>query len=304
LEKMRQVAPGAYVETKYKSGNVGFILTAAGVICVDLPMMPTDTNRWLAQIQSVTDKPLLFLIQTDYNRERVVSTGMVDVPVIAHEVAWERMKIYRNDKRVQQIRDLIAGTELHKSWQARMPDITFTERLILNKGSRTIHILYGGGHSPATCMVYLPENRLIFTGDLVYNNMHPTMAQAETKEWLSSLNQLRKLVVDTIVPGHGLVCGKECTHPLSDYIRDMRAQVRHCFQAERSKSETSSTIIPEFMDAFPYVEDERDRVRRRIKGGSDRIYDEYRAAARAGAAGSRNETKPRGRSRKRKSRAR
>jgi cyclase len=184
-----------------------------------------------------------------------------------------------------------------------MPDITFTERLILNKGSRTIHILHGGGHSPATSMVYLPENRLIFSGDLVFNNLHPTMAQAETKEWLSALNQLRKLVVDTIIPGHGPVCDKECTYPLSDYIRDMRAQVRHCFQAERSKSETSSAIIPEFMDAFPYAENERDRVRKSIKSGSDRIYDEYRTLARSSTVGKKNAAAKKGRSRKRKSRA-
>ncbi len=282
---MKQIASGVYIETKYPSGNVGFIRTGAGVVCIDLPMLPNQAQQWLAQIQSVTDEPFLFLIQTDYDRERVLCTRLLDVPLIAHESSWEKMKMYQNDKRVQQIRDLLERSELGKKWRVRMPDLTFTERLILDKGTRQVHVLHCGGHSPATCMVYLPENHLIFTGDLVFNNMHPTMTQARTKEWLSALNQLRKLGVETIIPGHGLVCTKECTWPLSEYIRDMRARVRRCFQAERSKSETSSTIISEFMDAFPYTEYERDQVRKNIKGGSDRIYDELRAATRSGATG-------------------
>jgi cyclase len=280
---MRKIVPGVYIESKYASGNVGIILTGAGVVCIDVPMMPDDVHHWLSQIQRVTDEPILFVVQTDYDQERVLSTGLIDAPIVAHDAASERMRIYRNEKRVQQIRELLGRTSLGKNWQARMPDITFSERLILNKGTREIHVMYGGGHSPATCMVYLPEDRLLFSGDVVYHDMHPTMTQAQTKKWLVALNQVRKMAVDMIVPGHGVPCGKEATYPLSDYIRNMRATVRRNFQAGRSKSDTSSTVISEFLDAFPYREDERERVRRDIKGSSDRIYDEYRAAARASA---------------------
>jgi glyoxylase-like metal-dependent hydrolase (beta-lactamase superfamily II) len=133
-------------------------------------------------------------------------------------------------------------------------------------------------------MVYLPAENLLFTGDLLFNSLHPTMSQAESKQWLTSLTALRKMAVDVIVPGHGPICGKEATYPLSDYIRDMRAAVRRSYQAGRSKSETSSAVIPDFMEGFPYREGDRDRVRGYVKGGSDRIYDEYRAEAKANAA--------------------
>ena len=86
------------------------------------------------------------------------------------------------------------------------------------------------------------------------------------------------------MPGHGEICTREATHALSDYIRDMRAMVRRSFQAGRSKSETSSAVIPEMMGAFSYNEKNRDRIRLLIKAGSDRIYDEYRAEAKADAA--------------------
>lgn len=277
---MKQVIPGVYAETKYSSGNVGLILTGQGIICIDVPMMPRDVEHWQGQINKLTEEPIIAIIQTDCNRERVISMCQFQVPVIAHEAAWDRMKTYRSDKRVQQIREMLGCNEQEDDWQVRMPDITFTDRLILNKGDYEVHLLHSGGHSPATTMVYLPERRLIFTGDLVFNNMHPSMGQAQTKEWLVALNQLRKLTIDVIVPGHGQVCDKECTYPLSDYIREMRARVRRHYQSNRSKTETASLIINEFIDAFPYAENKRDTVRRLVKNASDRIYDEYRAETR------------------------
>jgi cyclase len=164
-----------------------------------------------------------------------------------------------------------------------MPEITFTEQFILEMKRKQVHILHTGGHSPATCMVYLPQDRLAFTGDLVLNNMHPTMSQAQSKQWLSALNKLRKMAVDVIVPGHGAVCDKTATHPLSRYLRQVRARVRKEFDAGRSKSETSKAMIPELMGAFPYKEDEKHDIQRRIKEASYRVYDEYRAAAKATA---------------------
>ena len=302
---MKQVTSGVYAETKYESGNVGFIVTQAGVVCVDTPMLPSDVRDWRAQIATVTKRPIIALIQTDYDQDRVVGTCLYKVPLVAHDNTWERMKLYSSEKMLNQINELLEQDVKHANWQARMPDITFKERLILYKGNHEIHVLHAGGHSTATCLVYLPEQSVIFSGDLVFSSQHPSMTYAETKQWLSALNQLRKMPADTIIPGHGEICGKEDTQPLSNYIRDMRATVRKNFQAGRSKSETSSAVIPEFFKAFPYDEQERDRVRARIKGGSDRIYDEYRALAKANVsrnkgATKRNRSKARGSSRARK----
>jgi cyclase len=285
-----------YVETKYGSGNVGFVVTGEGVVCIDAPMLPSDVRDWKAQIASVTDEPIITLIQSDFDQARVIGTNLFQVPLVAHDAIMDRIKIYSNEKAVTQINEMIAqdGGDIDADrvgWQVRVPDVTFSERLVLYKGARVIHVLHGGGHSPATSMVHLPEYDLVFSGDVVFCDQHPSMTYAETKEWLSTLNQLRKMPVQTIVPGHGGLCDKETTHPLSDYIRDIRAMVRRSFQAGRSKSETSSSVIPEFLDAFPYDEGERDQVRQRIKGGSDRIYDEYRAQAKANMARTRGSTK-------------
>jgi len=288
---MKEIAPGVYVETRYASGNVGMITTGAGVVCIDVPMLPSDAYHWRAQIESVTDEPIVSLIQTDYDQARVISTYLFNVPLIAHDETSSRMKLYSSEKVLNQINDVLKRDGAERKWRARTPDVTFSERLILYKGDRELHVLHGGGHSSATCMVYLPAENLIFTGDVVFCNMHPTMGLAETKQWLSTLTALRKMSVDVIVPGHGKPCDRDATHALSDYIRDMRAIVRRNFQAGRSKSETSSAVIPEMMSSFPYSESHRDQVRLRVKGGSDRVYDEYRAEDKADVAKSKGSSR-------------
>lgn len=288
---MEIVAPGIYVETSYASGNVGAIVTGAGVVCVDVPELPSRAHHWFAQIRAVTDQAIIALIQTDYDQERAVSTYILDVPVIAHDATWEKMKVYSNEKVLSQIHELVRDDVGGSDWSVRMPEVTFSERLILYKGAREVHALYAGGHSPGSCMVYVPEESVLFTGDVVFNKVHPSMTQAETKQWLAALTALRKMTVETIVPGHGPVCGKEATQPLSEYIRDLRAMIRRSYQAGRSKSETSSAVISEFLSAFPYDESERDRVRLQVKGGSDRIYDEYRTEAKASLSVSKNASK-------------
>ncbi|MFN2156607.1 MAG: MBL fold metallo-hydrolase [Anaerolineae bacterium] len=278
---MKEIAPGVYVETGYSSGNVGAIATGAGLVCVDLPMRPKDAQHWLSQLDQVSGEPVVLLVQTDYDRTRVLSTGLLDVPLIAHDATWPRMRMYSSEKLLSQINEMLYGDSSLRRWQVRMPDMTFSERLMLHKGRHEIHVLHGGGHSPATCMVHLPEENLLFSGDVLYAGVHPSMSHAVTRQWLSALTGLRKMSVERIVPGPGEGCDKGASYPLSEYIRGMRAAVRRHFRAGRTKSETSSSVIPQFMDVFPYADHERDAVKNRVKGGSDRIYDEYRAAARA-----------------------
>ena len=105
---MQRVTADTYVETRYPSGNVGFVVTGAGVVCIDLPMMPDDAHHWLASIRRVTDEPIVSLVQTDCDLKRCLSTHLVDAPVIAHEAAWEAMsKIHGRSKVLEEIEELM-----------------------------------------------------------------------------------------------------------------------------------------------------------------------------------------------------
>ena len=131
------------------------------------------------------------------------------------------------------------------------PRWTFSHRLDIVRGGRDIRIIRVGGHTAATSVIWLPEERLLFVGDAVWVDQHPYMAQANSKEWLDGLTYIRKLKADRIVPGRGSICGREATERMSEYIRFMRARTRLSHRQGKGKQETAVTLLREVSTWFP-----------------------------------------------------
>jgi len=276
---MEKIAPGVYVKLDYEGANVGCILTDAGAIVVDTPLIPADGKDWAAKVAQVTKK-VLYIFNTDHHRAHVMGNQYFDAPVIAHEVAWREISNYK-DTFIERTKNIFKKQpEIAAQFddvQIKKPEITFTGRLILKKGGREIHFIYLGGHTPAASGVWLPGERILFTGDVVVVGEHPSLGQSLSKEWLDVLTRLRKMSLAHIVPGHGPLCNVEATVPISEYIRTMRAKVRSQYRSGRSKSE-AAVVINQMIDYFPYRPGDKSFVEKRIRAGISRIYDEMKAS--------------------------
>jgi cyclase len=274
---MQEIAPDVYVKFDYEGANVGCILTDTGAIVVDTPLIPADGKDWAARVARVTDK-VLYVFNTDHHRAHILGNQYFNAPIIAHEVAWAEISNYKDTfiertknifKKKPEIADQFDQVELKK------PQITFTGRLILKKGGREIHFVYLGGHTPATSGVWLPSERVLFTGDVVVVGEHPSLGQSQSKEWLDLLTRLRKMSLKHIVPGHGPLCNVEATEPVSEYIRTMRSKVRSQYRSGRTKSE-AAVVINQMIDYFPYRSGDKSFVEKRIRAGISRVYDEMK----------------------------
>ncbi len=279
---MRQIAQDTYVETGYRGVNVGFVVTGEGVIVVDTPMIPAQARRWREVIAEVTDQEITYVINTDYRHERILGNQFFPAPVVAHELAWERMKDYEDETFRQRIiasfRDEPEVAAELAALRIVTPQITFTDRLTIYRGGKTIQLIHIGGPTPATSLVYIPEEGVLFAGDVVVNGMHPFMEEADSKQWLRALNYVRRpwIRAEIIVPGRGEVCGKEDTYKLSEYIRHLRSRVRSLYRAGWGKAEVAA-LVAEVMDFFPVAEEEREEVMRRIRANVERLGEEIRA---------------------------
>lgn len=277
---MKEIAPGIYVESRYEGANLGCILTDAGAIVVDTPLIPADGRAWAADVARVANGKVLYVFNTDHHRAHVIGNQYFDAPVIAHEVAWKEMSSYR-EAFIERTKNIFKRQpELVAQFDEviiKKPEITFTGQLLVKKGGREVHFIYLGGHTPATSGVWLPRERILFTGDVVVVGEHPSLGQCDSKEWLEVLTRLRKMSLAAIVPGHGPLCNVEATQPISDYIRLMRAKVRSQFKAGRSKSE-AAVVISQMIDCFPYRPGDKSFVEKRIRAGVSRVYDEMKAS--------------------------
>jgi cyclase len=278
----REVAPRVFVETEYHGANVAYIVTGEGVILIDTPMLPNQARLWRAEIERRTGEPILYVINTDHHRAHVIGNQhFPTATVIAHEHAWKEMKSYGESFRTRLInmyRDRIpeAVAEWKRNLVIVKPEVTFTSRTILYRGDKEIQLIPLGGHTPATTVVYLPNDGLLFAGDVVVTNRPPFLSQGSTKQWLEGLTYLRKLRYDLLVPGHGELTGKEATENMSSYLRLVRRKVRGAYLRGMPKAETARSLS-HLIRHWPIPPFEKPKADRRFKSGLSRVWNEVRA---------------------------
>jgi len=123
-----------------------------------------------------------------------------------------------------------------------LPQITFSQELRLHMGDRTVELIFVGGHSSASIVIYVPEDRVLFAGDNIVNGMSPVTANCRFGSWIDMLRRVEEMKPDTIVPGHGEICGLEVAHKLRTYFETLRDRVRTLIDAGISKEEALQRI--------------------------------------------------------------
>jgi cyclase len=280
---MQQLAPNVYVETASEATNVAAILTSQGLVYVDAPMIPDQARAWKGVSAALTGDPPLYLINTDYHGGHSIGDPILGGTVVAHEAVWQHI-VGMSESARKRVLDRwekehpFEFPEIKKLAFTR-PELTFNGRMVLYCGDTVIQLIYTGGHTPATAMVYLPDSRVLFTGDILVLGRYPYLGEANTKEWLDALTLIRRMDPAIVVPGHGELCDAKATEPLSEYIRAIRGAVRRYFKDGRSKSETVNKLRRQDWLTYPGVE-RTPALDSTIKANISRVYDEFKFEAR------------------------
>jgi cyclase len=276
---MKEIANRVYMESKYASGNVGLIATGQGAILVDMPMLPDDAQEWLEKVSRVSEQGLAYLISTDYQGPRLLGNAFFDGPRIMHQYGWEEIESrgestlqkYVNSyrKRDQELARALADLEVV------LPEVCVVDQIRLHKG-REVEVIHLGGHSPASLGIYVPDCQVLFAGDVVVTGEHPQLADAETVAWMKTLDQIKEMDIEVIVPGRGEPCLFEALDPLKAYIQEMRERVADWYEKGTSRRDTVDKVRSEMLDRFPIREPRKDRVMRQIRSSIERVYEEVR----------------------------
>lgn len=205
------VADGVYARTAEGDPNVGAIEGEDFLICFEALATPVAARRWLTELRQYTDKPVRYLVLSHYHAVRVLGASAFDTTaIIGHE----------------NTRALIAerGKQDWESELARMPrlfedpgsipgltwpTITFTERMTIDLGGdrgEAVLQYCGRGHTEGDIVLWLPHQRVLFTGDLVETHAALYTGDAFHEEWLSStLERVGSLGAETLIGGRGEV---------------------------------------------------------------------------------------------------
>jgi glyoxylase-like metal-dependent hydrolase (beta-lactamase superfamily II) len=231
---LEELADGVYAFTAQGDPNVGAVVGAESVLCIDARATPTAAGEWLEELRRVTDKPVEWLVLTHYHAVRVLgASAFAPRHVVAHagtlawihergEQDWESE--YRRFPRLFNDADSIPGLTY--------PDVAFADALTLEIGGRGVQVRWlGGGHTQGDAVVWLPEERVLFAGDLVEARAAPYMGDALVQEWQArTLDAVESLGAETLVPGRGpALRGSEVGHGIAEtreYLRSIGEAVR------------------------------------------------------------------------------
>ena len=216
---MRRLSDHLVAETEYLWANVGAGVTEAGVVLIDCPVRPSDSRGWQGQLRALSPKGIRYRISTDYHGDHTIGSAFIEdagVISIAPQRVFEALAAKDNplagrEAFINTLNDIGATEEANEIARAvlPLPQVCFDAGMTLHLHPLTFEIYRLGGHTPACSSVYVPEEGVIFTGDVMINEPGPGMREARFQEWIGALAWIESLPVAHVVPGHGEICGIE-----------------------------------------------------------------------------------------------
>lgn len=221
--QLQQVADGAWAyiqpDGSWMVNNMGLIESSRGNISVDVTSTQKRTAAYLNAAKSATGRDIQYLIYTHSHPDHCNGASLVpDAKVIAHQKAKEELRA-----------TLAVAEHIFTPFDMGAvhpvePDITYTDSLTLYADAREVQIIHPGtsAHTGGDSYVWLPDSRVLFAGDLVFNGGTPFLLSGSLTGWLKTLEDLKAHRPRTIVPGHGPIGGPELLDSVVDYLLFLR----------------------------------------------------------------------------------
>ncbi|MBT9612800.1 MAG: MBL fold metallo-hydrolase [Burkholderiales bacterium] len=220
-------APQTY-ENSGHNNNLSFVITEEGVL-----VMNAGANYLLAQslheeIKKLTKLPVKYVVLENAQSHAMLGASywkaqgatIIAHKDAAHEIQQDGHNILASTR--SRLRDKAFKTEL------ATPDKIFEDKLELKMGSWKIEVLYlGPAHSPGDIMVWIPEKKLVISGDTAFHErLLPLFDNTNTAAWIKTWDKFEALGAQTIIPGHGRPTHiAEVTKYTKDYLVYLRAKI-------------------------------------------------------------------------------
>jgi len=238
--------------------NIGIVVGEESVLVVDTGMGPANAETALAEVREITDLPIRYLVTTHFHPEHnfgaqsFPSETVLIYSIAQHLDLQNKGEEYRNwfvELFGDDVRELLQPVVLVQ------PDIAFERHARLNLGDLPVELLHFGkpAHTGGDTVVFLPQQKIAFAGDLVPNGFFPILPDADSsvRGWIATLDLLTELGAETIVPGHGEIGDAALIRTVKDYLLQIQEQAAH-LQADGVPLETAQeSLFAEFTDRYP-----------------------------------------------------
>jgi glyoxylase-like metal-dependent hydrolase (beta-lactamase superfamily II) len=196
----------AYAYTAEGDPNTGIVVGDDAVMVIDTQATPVMAQDVIRRIREVTDKPIRYVLLSHYHAVRVLgASGYGPEHIIASRDTYDLI-VERGEadmkSEIERFPRLFRAVESVPglTW----PTLVFEKRLTLWLGKLQVEILQlGRGHTKGDTVAWLPQERILFSGDLVEYDATPYTGDAYLTDWPATLDAIAALGPDKLVPGRG-----------------------------------------------------------------------------------------------------
>jgi glyoxylase-like metal-dependent hydrolase (beta-lactamase superfamily II) len=262
-----KLSDNAYAYTAEGDPNSGVIIGDDGVMVIDTTATPLMAQALIRHIREVTDLPIKYVVLSHYHAVRVLGASAYFAEgaqeIIASRGTYELI-VERGEQDMKSEIDrfprLFAGVETVPglSW----PSMVFDKELTIFMGKLEVRLMHiGMGHTKGDTIAWIPSQKICFSGDLVEYDAAAYTGDAQLEEWPATLEALRALGAEKLVPGRGpaLLSSADVNNGI-DYTKDFVTTLLQCAREavaqgknlKEAMAHARSRMDPKFGHVFIY----------------------------------------------------
>lgn len=280
--KLQNLADGVYAAIASNSGyaisNAGIIDLGNKTLIFDTFINPNAAEDLLSAARELTGHKISYVVNSHFHNDHIrgnqvfspetniISTSWTrnEIAKTEHEeIKWEKDSLsfvidkYKkliedesdDSKKLELVHVLTYLNSIENSLpilKTRLPNITIDDTMkIIGKKRTAILIPMGKGHTESDMILYLPDDKIVFTGDLLFINFNPWLADGFPDDWKRDLRNINRLDANVLVPGHGPVGSPYDLSIMSTYIQSLQDLVKELIKEDASFEDVEDKPIPD-----------------------------------------------------------
>jgi len=236
--------------------NAGLLTDGGEALLVDTMFDDAHTRAMLDAFRKASTAKIGTLVNTHHNGDHCYGNGCVgECEIVATAAAAEAMK-HETPKGLAQFMKAAPGLGLTGEYlvhcfgdfdfehcSVRAPTTTFSGRAARQVGSKRVDLIeVGPAHTGGDALVFVPADRTLFTGDILFIDGHPILWAGPVGNWIRACEAIEAMDVETIVPGHGPVTDKAGVRRVKDYLTYIRDEAKKRHDAGMGALEAARSI--------------------------------------------------------------
>jgi glyoxylase-like metal-dependent hydrolase (beta-lactamase superfamily II) len=263
--------------------NAGAVRTSDGLVAIDAQQTRDLGSRFRAAIEKISGRPATWLINTHLHLDHTAGNVVfADVPILAQEMTLRLMQTFlgtagnnrwlvsNHSQKLRlffgsNVQELVPPSDPLNEWFAnRMsgpeyrsielvgPSETFGDRMVLQTSGGPLYLDYwGSAHCDGDLILHMPRQKIAFLGDLLFVGRFPWLGDCDLNGWISRLNRVLTLDIDTVVPGHGGISKLKEVADFRDLLVSLRAAVQVAVSSGWSEEAAVHDIALPQYEAMP-----------------------------------------------------